>query len=54
MPGEPLSMFIVCLKMPDSSSRIAWPCAARRIYSSLGVVNGSSALFEWQELVPFM
>ncbi len=24
-PGEPLNMFMVCLKMPDSSSRIACP-----------------------------
>src|SRR6476661_3334305 len=54
MPGEPLNMFMVCLKMPDSSSRIAWPCAASRIHSSLGVVNGSSALLEWHEFVAFM
>ena len=54
MPGEPLNMFMVCLKIPDSSRRIACPCAARRIHSSLGVVNGSSALFEWHEFVPFM
>ena len=47
-------MFMVCLKMPDSSSRMAWLCAERRIHSSLGVVKGSSALFECEEFVPFM
>jgi hypothetical protein len=54
MPGEPLSMFMVCLKIPDSSNKIACPCAASRIHSSLGVVNGSSALLEWHEFVAFM
>ena len=43
----------MCLNSPDSSSRIACALAARRTYSSPGVVNGSSALLLWQELVAF-
>ena len=41
----------MCLNSPDSSSKIACAWAARRTYSSPGVVNGSSALLLWQELV---
>jgi hypothetical protein len=42
---------MVCLKRPDSSKRMDWPCEASRAYFSVGVVKGSSAEFEWHELV---
>jgi hypothetical protein len=48
---EPDIVFIMCLNRPDSSSRMPCACAARRTYSSPGVVNGSSALLLWQEFV---
>ena len=54
MPGLPAIGFIMWRNSPLSSSRIAWQCAAIRAYSSLGVVNGSSAALEWQEFVAFM
>ncbi len=54
MPGEPAMGFIMWRKSPLSSRRMACACAASRAYSSLGVVNGSSAALEWQEFVAFM
>jgi hypothetical protein len=50
-PGAPPNRFIVCLNTPDSSMMIDWPCEARVAYFSVGVVKGSSAELEWQELV---
>ncbi len=53
IPGDPASAFIMCRNSPDSSRRIDCAWEASPLHSSLGVVNGSSALLEWLELVAF-